>query len=61
MVAQSVLATGWTITGSEFKFQYGQEFSLFNLVEICSEAHRTSYSMGIRGSFSGGKVAGVRS
>jgi hypothetical protein len=38
-IAQSVerLATGWTTKGSEFKFRWGQEFSLLHVV------HPTSY------------------
>jgi hypothetical protein len=50
---------GWTTEGSEFESRQGQEFSLLHVVQAGSGAHPTSYPMGTRGSFPGGKAAGA--
>jgi hypothetical protein len=42
-----------------FESQKGQEFSLLHIVQTGSQAHQTSYTMGTRGSFPGGKVVGI--
>jgi hypothetical protein len=39
----------------EFEFQYGQEFSLFHIVQTGSGVQSTSYPIGTRVFFSGGK------
>jgi hypothetical protein len=54
-----ILATGWTTEGSEFEFRWGKEFSLLQVVQTDSVIHPTSYLMGTRGSFIGGKAAGA--
>jgi hypothetical protein len=51
------IATGWMTEGSEFESQQGQEFSLLHIVQIGSGVHPTSYPVGTRGSFFGGKAA----
>jgi hypothetical protein len=46
--------------GSRFRFPAGAgNFSLHNHVQNCSGAHQSSYPMGTRGSFPGGKAAGA--
>jgi hypothetical protein len=52
---------GWTIGESGFEFQWGQEFSLLQVVQTGSGIHPTSYTMGTGGSFPGGKEAGASS
>jgi hypothetical protein len=44
-----------------FRVPVGQEFSLLHVVQTGSGVHSTSYTMGTRGSFLGGKVVGARS
>jgi hypothetical protein len=40
---------GWMTEGSELESRYGKEFSLLNVVQIGSEVHPTSYTMGTGG------------
>jgi hypothetical protein len=49
----------WTIEGSEFESRYGQEFSLFHVVQTGSGADAASYPIGTGGSFPEGKAAGA--
>jgi hypothetical protein len=51
------MATGWMTEGSVFESQWGQEFSLPQVVQTGSGVHPTSYPTGTGGSFSGGKAA----
>jgi hypothetical protein len=44
---------------SEFESLWGQEFSLLQIVQACSEVHPTSSPMGTGSSFPGGKAAGA--
>jgi hypothetical protein len=52
------LTAGWTTEGSEFENRQSKKFSLLQVVQTDSEAHR-AYSMGIGSSFPGGKAAGA--
>jgi hypothetical protein len=49
---------GWTTEGLEFESQQGQEVSLLQIVQIGSEVHPTSYSMGTGALSPGGKRPG---
>jgi hypothetical protein len=49
------IATGY---GLEFESWYGQEFSLLHVVQIGSEVHPTSYTIGNGGSLPGVKRPG---
>jgi hypothetical protein len=55
------IATGYGLEdqGSEFESRWVQEFSLLQVVQTDSGANVTSYPMGTRGSFPGGKAAGA--
>jgi hypothetical protein len=54
------LAYGLDDWGSRVRFPTGAgNFSLHHCVQTDSGAHPTSYPMGTRGSFPGGKAAGV--
>jgi hypothetical protein len=57
------VATGYGLEdgGVGVRVPVGQEFSLLHVVQIGSGVHSTSYTMGTRGSFLGGKVVGARS
>jgi hypothetical protein len=53
-------ATGWMIGGSRVQFLVrAGNFYLHHCIQNGSGAHPASYPMGTRGSFPGGKVAGV--
>jgi hypothetical protein len=47
---------GQTTEGSEFESWKDQEFLLLEVLQTGSVVHRTSYSVGIGGSFPGGKA-----
>jgi hypothetical protein len=54
------LGYGLEDRGSRVRFQAGAEnFSLHHRVQNGSGAHPTSYPMGARGSFTGGKAVGA--
>jgi hypothetical protein len=54
------LGYGLDDRGSRVRFPAGAgNFSLYHRVQNGSEAHTTSYPMGTRGSFPGGKAAGA--
>jgi hypothetical protein len=49
----------WMTKGSEFESQWRQEISLLHVFQIGSGVQPTSYPLGTRGSFPGGKAAGA--
>lgn len=49
-------AMGWTTKELQFDSMQGQEMSLFQSVQVCSEAPSASYLMDNWGTFLGGKV-----
>jgi hypothetical protein len=53
------LATFWTTEGSEFESQYGQEFSLFCVVQTGSGTHPAYYPMSTVSTSPEGKAAGT--
>jgi hypothetical protein len=53
------MVTGYGLDGQGLIPAGARDFSLLHSVQTGSEAHPTSYRMGTRGSFPGGKVARV--
>jgi hypothetical protein len=54
-----LLPTGWLSEESELDSPLIQEFSLPHIVQASSEVHQSSYLMGMRAPFPGGKAAGA--